>query len=123
MLTVRGNIKVTGNLNLKTADAISIVTSGLVFYVSAAESTSYPGSGTTWTDISTNSNNGTLTNGPTFDSGDGGSIVFDGTDDYVELGSVDSSNPAIMRTDISGIAVATITDNLGCLVTQNVPVN
>jgi hypothetical protein len=92
MLTVRGNIKVTGNLNLKTADAISIVTSGLVFYVSAAESTSYPGSGTTWTDISTNSNNGTLTNGPTFDSGDGGSIVFDGTDDYVELGSVDSSN-------------------------------
>lgn len=74
------------------ASAIGIVTNSLVFYVDAGDTNSYPGSGTTWTDISTNSNNGTLTNGPTFDSGDGGSIVFDGTDDYVELGSIDSSN-------------------------------
>lgn len=74
------------------AAAAGIVTDGLAFYVDAGDTDSYPGSGTTWTDISTNSNNGTLTNGPTFDSGDGGSIVFDGTDDYVELGSIDSSN-------------------------------
>jgi hypothetical protein len=95
MLTVRGNIKVTGNLNLKTAltsAPAGLVTDGLAFYVDAGDTDSYPGSGTTWTDISTNSNNGTLTNGPTFDSGDGGSIVFDGTDDYIELGSIDSSN-------------------------------
>ena len=30
-------------------------------------------------------NNGTLINGPTFDSGDNGSIVFDGVNDYVNL--------------------------------------
>lgn len=70
------------------ADAGIPVTDGLVLYVDAGNTDSYPGSGTTWTDISTNSNNGTLTNGPTFDSGDGGSIVFDGTDDYVEFGNI-----------------------------------
>ena len=59
-----------------------IVTDGLVFAVDAANKKSYPGSGTTWTDLA-GSNNGTLTNGPTFDSGNGGSIVFDGSDDYV----------------------------------------
>ena len=59
-----------------------IVTDGLVFAVDAANKKSYPGSGTTWTDLAGN-NNGTLTNGPTFDSGNGGSIVFDGSDDYV----------------------------------------
>ena len=60
-----------------------IVTSGLVLCLNAADKNSYPGSGTTWTDLSGNSNNGTLTNGPTFNTGSGGSIVFDGTNDYV----------------------------------------
>jgi len=63
-----------------------IVTDGLVFAVDAANKKSYPGSGTTWTDLA-GSNNGTLTNGPTFDSGNGGSIVFDDTDDIVVHGS------------------------------------
>ncbi len=62
----------------------SIVTDGLVFYVDAANDKSYSGSGTTWIDLA-GSNNGTLTNGPTFDSGNGGSIVFDGTNDYVAM--------------------------------------
>ena len=60
----------------------SIVTDGLVFYVDAGNGDSYPGTGTTWSDL-VGSNNGTLTNGPTFDSGNGGSIVFDGTNDYI----------------------------------------
>ena len=38
---------------------------------------------TTWTDISGNGNNGTLTNGPTYSSANGGTIVFDGTNDKV----------------------------------------
>jgi hypothetical protein len=49
----------------------------------AANRKSYPGSGTTWTDLSGSGFNGTLTNGPTFGSADGGSIVFDGTNDIV----------------------------------------
>ena len=39
--------------------------------------------GTTWTDLSGNGNTGTLTNGPTYSSANGGSFVFDGTNDYV----------------------------------------
>ena len=61
----------------------SIVTDGLVLALDAANTKSYPGSGNTWYDLSGNSNTGTLTNGPTFDSGNQGSIVFDGIDDYV----------------------------------------
>ena len=64
-----------------------IVTNGLVLLLDAADKNSYPGSGTTWTDISGNGNNGTLTNGPTFNSANGGSIVFDGIDDYSTIPS------------------------------------
>ncbi len=60
-----------------------IAESGLVLALDAGNTKSYPGSGTTWTDISGRGNNGTLTNGPTYSSANGGSLVFDGTDDYV----------------------------------------
>jgi len=60
-----------------------IVTDGLVLALDAANSRSYSGTGTTWSDLSGNGNNGTLTNGPTYDSADNGSIVFDGVNDYV----------------------------------------
>jgi hypothetical protein len=49
----------------------------------AASRKSYPGTGNVWRDLSGNGNNGILTNGPTFSSANGGSIVFDGVDDYV----------------------------------------
>lgn len=60
----------------------SLVLPGLVLCLDAGNTKSYPGSGTTWTDISGNGNNGTLTNGPTYSSVNGGSIVFDGVNDY-----------------------------------------
>ena len=60
-----------------------IVTNGLVLCLDAGNRKSYPGSGTTWTDLSGNGNNGTLTNGPTFSGGNGGYFSFDGTDDHV----------------------------------------
>jgi len=58
-------------------------TGGPVLCLDAGSRISYPGSGTTWTDLSGNGNTGTLTNGPTFSSANGGAIVFDGVDDYV----------------------------------------
>ena len=61
-----------------------IVTSGLTLLLDAGFTPSYPKSGTSWTDLSFSGNNGTLTNGPTFSSTNGGSIVFDGVDDYVQ---------------------------------------
>ena len=60
-----------------------IVTDGLVLALDAADRNSYPGSGTNWFDLSGNGNTGTLTNGPTYSSANGGSLVFDGVDDYV----------------------------------------
>ena len=60
-----------------------IVTDGIVLALDAGNTKSYPGSGTTWTDLSGNNNTGTLTNGPTFDSANGGSIVFDGSNDEI----------------------------------------
>ena len=62
-----------------------IVRDGLVFCVDAANPRSYPKSGTTWSDLK-GSNNGTLTNSPTFDADDKGSIVFDGANDYINCG-------------------------------------
>jgi hypothetical protein len=62
---------------------LPIVTNGLSLHLDAGNSTSYPGTGTTWFDISGNGNNGTLTNGPTFSSTNGGSIVFDGINDLM----------------------------------------
>jgi hypothetical protein len=58
-----------------------IVTNGLVLNLDAGQQNSYSGSGTAWTDLS--GNTGTLTNGPTYSSTNGGSLVFDGVDDYV----------------------------------------
>ena len=73
-----------------------IVTDGLVLALDAGNTKSYPGSGTTWTDLSGRGNTGTLTNGPTYNSANGGSIVFDGVDDYVELNTnniITGTNP------------------------------
>jgi|11BtaG_2_1085332.scaffolds.fasta_scaffold06430_4 hypothetical protein len=61
----------------------SIVTSGLVLNLDAGDINSYSGSGTTWVDLSGQGNTGTLVNGATYNSADGGYIQFDGTDDYV----------------------------------------
>lgn len=65
----------------------SIVTNGLVLSLDAANKKSYPGSGTTWLDMSGNANNGTLVNGPTFTNDNGGGILFDGSNDEVNLGN------------------------------------
>jgi hypothetical protein len=61
----------------------NIVTSGLIQRLDAGIVASYPGTGTTWTDISGNGNNGTLTGGVTFDSANKGSLVFNGTNGYI----------------------------------------
>ena len=64
-----------------------IIQDGLVLYLDAANTKSYPTTGTTWSDLSRRGNNGTLTNGPTFNSSNGGIIVFDGINNYVDFGS------------------------------------
>jgi len=69
------------------ANNAPIVTDGLVFYVDAGNGLSYPGSGTTWSDL-VGGNDGTFSATPTTDSANGGSIVFDGVDDYVDYNNL-----------------------------------
>jgi hypothetical protein len=71
-----------------------IVSSGLVLCLDAANRKSYPGSGTTWTDLSGRGNNGSLVNGVGYSSGNLGSFVFDGVDDKVDCGN----NPSVQIT-------------------------
>lgn len=66
---------------------VNIVTNGLVLYLDASNTKSYVSGSTTWNDVSRSGNNGTLVNGPTFNSTNGGSIVLDGANDYINLGS------------------------------------
>jgi hypothetical protein len=62
-----------------------IVTLGLVLNLDAGNPASYPGSGTTWTDLSGFGNNGTLVNGVGYNSSNLGSLSFDGVDDYATI--------------------------------------
>jgi len=67
-----------------------IVTDGLVLALDAGNTQSYVGSGTTWRDLSGRGNTGTLTNGPTYSNSNGGIIVLDGVDDYVNIAASSS---------------------------------
>ena len=74
----------------------SIIKDGLVLYLDAANTRSYVSGSTIWTDISRVGNNGLLINGPTFSRDGGGSVVFDGNDDYTLLpGSILNSTYTI----------------------------
>jgi hypothetical protein len=93
-----------------------VVTDGLVLYLDAANPKSYPGSGTTWGDLSRGGNNGTLENGPTFSSANGGSIVFDGTNDYVDCGIITSLPSGTQnRTLIGWVQDNSLSDYVGDL--------
>jgi hypothetical protein len=73
-----------------------VVTDGLVLYLDAGNNRSYASGSTSWLDLSRGGNVGTLINGPTFSSANGGSLFFDGTNDYVDLNSnniVAGTNP------------------------------
>ena len=63
----------------------NVIDTGLVLALDAGDTNSYSGIGTTWYDLSGQGNNGTLVNGPTYSSANGGSLVFDGTDDTVNF--------------------------------------
>lgn len=67
----------------------NIVSTSLLVNVQAGNTSSYPGSGTTWTNL-IDSTGYTITSG-TYDSANGGSIVFNGTSTVVPIGTPLSS--------------------------------
>jgi hypothetical protein len=82
-LNISGS-SVTGE-TAKTFRYNNIVKRGLIFHIDAGINDSYTGVGSTIYDISGNEYIGTLTNAPTFSTTNGGCIVFDGSNDYIEL--------------------------------------
>ncbi|WP_194975835.1 LamG domain-containing protein [Aquiflexum lacus] len=73
----------------------SWITSGLIMHLDASNTSSYPGTGTTWSDLSGNANHGTLINGVTYTSANNGALIFDGVNDYF----VTNNNLDLSSTD------------------------
>ena len=99
-----------------------IVTNGLVLHLDAAQRRSYSGTGTTWTDLSGNGNNGTLTNGPTFNPANGGIIQFDGTNDNVLIPnatSIISTTALTIAMWVKWTTVGTTTSTIQVLFDNN----
>jgi len=75
----------------------SITTDGLILYLDAANARSYPGSGTTWFDLSGFGNNHTLANSPTFSSG---AFTFNGSNQGFNKASAMSGTGALNTVQI-----------------------
>jgi len=83
----------------------------LICYLDAADVDSYPGSGTTWYDLSGNVTNGTLVNGVSYNSGvAGGVLVTNGSNQYITVpcGNLTSTN----YTVIGGAKYATVSGRI-----------
>lgn len=78
-----------------------IVTDGLVLCLDTANPKSYPGTGNTWIDLSGNGNNGTLTNAPTYNANNRGSLVFNGSNNTVDCGPVSQIGSALTGLTVS----------------------
>lgn len=74
-----------------------LIQDGLVLALDASDRNSYVSGSTTWFDLSGNNFTGSLLNGPAFNTGSNGTIVFDGVDDRVSLGYL----PLLNNTDIT----------------------
>jgi hypothetical protein len=79
--------------NIKSVFEIKIVTQGLVLHLDAGNTSSYPGSGTTWFDLSGNNRNATLVNNPTFSTNH---FVLNGTNQYIPVGTISESNTSLV---------------------------
>jgi hypothetical protein len=97
------------------AHSPKIVTDGLVLALDAGNTKSYVSGSTTWFDKSGFVNNGTLTNGPTFNTGSGGSIVFDGSNDRVNNTNLLAfgNNPRTIELWIKGTGANQIPFSIG----------
>lgn len=93
-------MRIASGLNFGTGAPPNIVTNGLVLWLDAANRISYPESGVTWGDLTSQRNDGTLTNGPTYITDNGGVIDFDGTDDFCNLGSPSNLNTPYVSYEV-----------------------
>ena len=79
------NTNIITSKTVKMFNDTTILTTGLSYLFDAGLGNSYPGSGTSWNEWVANATTATLTNGPTQSNDGGGSILFDGTNDYIDV--------------------------------------
>ena len=79
-LTIESGIIVGGGINILSS--AGLVTDGLTLNLDAGDSASYPGSGSTWTDLAGTADNITLVNSPTYTSGTPAYFTFNGSNQY-----------------------------------------
>ena len=80
-----------------TATGIPI-SSNMLLYLDAGNRASYPGTGTTWTDLSPNANNATSLTGFTYSSLNGGYLSFNGTTGSGDLSANKYNTPYTGKT-------------------------
>lgn len=88
-----------------------IVTTGLTLWLDAANSASYPGSGSTWTDISGNGANISLVNSPTWTSGPPAFFTFASASSQRGTGSTSNVLSATAYTKSAWFYLNSLTDN------------
>jgi hypothetical protein len=89
-----------------------MIQDGLVLSLDASDRNSYVSGSATWIDLSGNNNHGTLTNGPTFESGSGGSLKFNGTTNFVTM------NSSTSLTTSTPTLIVTCTTNSGTILSK-----
>ena len=102
------------------------VTSGLLFYLDAGNATSYPGSGSTWTDLAGSGLTTTLYNSPTYSSANGGYLAFaPGSSQYGQT-SASLATLSSWSLEVWHYYTATNTGSLPCIITEvwsSTPIN
>lgn len=89
----------------------TVISSGLIGYWDAAKISSYPGSGTTWNDLSGNGVTGTLYNGPGYSAR---TVTFDGTNDYFQTSAITGVNTSAI-THCCLFRVSTLPTTTSCI--------
>ena len=95
------NLNSYGPMNNTGNGSVSITcfsNSGLVLHLDAGNPASYPGSGTTWNDLSGNGSHVTLTS-TTYNAASGGSIAFNGTSSYADF-NANIGNTNVVTVDM-----------------------
>jgi hypothetical protein len=113
-MPINVNQNVLNNLGTKLLNDTTIINNNLLYHWDANNTSSYPGSGTSWFSLTTNSRTATLNNGPTYNnSTNGGFITFDGSNDSATFTTFTLGNGDLPWTILAWVRTTTGADGLG----------
>jgi hypothetical protein len=108
-------------ITLSTFETTSaFITDGLLLHLDAGDPSSYPGAGSTWTDLSGFARHGNLIGSPTFSTEGGGAIVLNGLNQHVEAGTVEPAQMTLTAW-FRATGVPTNNDAFGATLITNSP--